>query len=180
MEDPLLLLVVAAGFGSIVDTATLEGGLFMSSAVLMALATPAVNRLLAPREGYEVTDQPTVSSMGVQWFAIRCLLLLTVHHLWMFGLEAGRWDLFPRAIGKALTSSTLSTSSNTVHITHSTNAGTAARRGIFRHIWLEPNVDRAATRAAEHRRGRVEQLAGSPACRFRWSAGRHRSGALCA
>ncbi len=108
-SSPLLLLVVAAGFGSIVDTATLEGGLFMSSAVLMALATPAVNRLLAPREGYEVTDQPTVSSMGVQWFAIRCLLLLTVHHLWMFGLEAGRWDLIPRAIGKALISSTLST-----------------------------------------------------------------------
>ena len=81
----------------------------MSSAVLMALATPAINRLLAPREGYEITDQPTLSSMGVQWFAIRCLLLLTIHHLWMFGLEAGRWDLIPRAIGKALTSSFLST-----------------------------------------------------------------------
>ena len=73
------------------------------------MAMPAINRLLAPREGYEVTDQPTVSAMGVQWFAIRCLLLLAVHHLWMFGLEAGRWDLIPRAIGKAFTSSILST-----------------------------------------------------------------------
>jgi hypothetical protein len=27
----------------------------------------------------------------------------------MFALEAGRWDLIPRAIGKALISSTLST-----------------------------------------------------------------------
>lgn len=108
-SSPLLLLVVAAGFGSIVDAATFEGGLFMSSAVLMALATPTINRLLAPREGYEITDQPTLSSMGVQWFAIRCLLLLTIHHLWMFGLEAGRWDLIPRAIAKALTSSFLST-----------------------------------------------------------------------
>lgn len=108
-SSPLLLLVVAAGFGSIVDGATFEGGLFMSSAVLMALALPAVNRLLAPREGYEVTDQPTVSAMGIPWFTIRCLILLTIHHLWMFGLEAGRWDLIPRAIGKALTSSVLST-----------------------------------------------------------------------
>ena len=58
-----------------------------------------MNRLLAPREGYEVTDQPFISSMGVQWFAIRCLLLLTVHHLWMFGLEAGRWDL-PRPLAR--------------------------------------------------------------------------------
>lgn len=108
-SSPLLLLVVAAGFGSIVDAATFEGGLFMSSTVLMALATPAVNRLLAPREGYEITNEPTISSMGLQWFIIRCLLLLTIHHLWMFGLEAGRWDLIPLAIGKSLTSSVLST-----------------------------------------------------------------------
>ena len=108
-SSPLLLLLVAAGFGGIVDMATLEGGLFMSSAVLMALATPAINRLLAPREGYEITDEPTVSSMGVQWFSVRCLLLLTIHHLWMFGLEAGRWDLIPRAVGKALTSSIFTT-----------------------------------------------------------------------
>ncbi|MBO75238.1 MAG: hypothetical protein CMD33_08195 [Flavobacteriales bacterium] len=108
-SSPLLLLVVAAGFGSTVDAVSFEGGLFMSSAVFMALAIPTVNRLLAPREGYEITDHPTVSSMGLQWFALRCLLLLSVHHLWMFGLEAGRWDLIPRAIGKAMVSSLLST-----------------------------------------------------------------------
>ena len=49
-----LALLVAAGFGGIVDMATLEGGLFMSSAVLMALATPAINRLLAPRKGMKL------------------------------------------------------------------------------------------------------------------------------
>lgn len=108
-SSPLILLLVAAGFGAVVDMASVEGGLFMSSAVLMALATPSVNRLLAPREGYEVTDQPTVASMGIQWFAIRAFLLLLVHHLWQFGLEAGRWDLLLRATGKALISSALTT-----------------------------------------------------------------------
>lgn len=107
--SPLLLLVVAAAFGAAVDVASVEGGLFLSSAVCMALATPAVNRLLAPREGYEVTDQPTLASMGVQWFAVRAFLLLLVHHVWQFGLEAGRWDLLPRAMGKAVISSALTT-----------------------------------------------------------------------
>tara|TARA_B100001057_G_scaffold416978_1_gene435347 strand:+ start:528 stop:1046 length:519 start_codon:yes stop_codon:yes gene_type:complete len=108
-SPPIMLLLIAAAFGSVVDAANYEGGLFMSSCVFMALLMPAINRLLAPREGYEVTDQPTVSSMGAQWFTIRCLLLLSIHHLWMFGLEAGRYDLIPQAIGKALASSLLST-----------------------------------------------------------------------
>lgn len=105
--SPLFLLITGAAFGAVVDAATLEGGLFMSSAVWMALALPAVNRLLAPREGYEITDQPTVASMGIQWFTIRTLLLLFAHHVWMFALEAGRWDLMGQAFGKALTSTLL-------------------------------------------------------------------------
>jgi hypothetical protein len=108
-SSPLLLLLVAAAFGATVDVASVEGGLFMSAAVLMALATPAVNRLLAPREGYDITDEPTLASMGIRWFAFRAFLLLLVHHLWQFGLEAGRWDLLLRASAKALISSTLTT-----------------------------------------------------------------------
>lgn len=107
--SPLFLLIAGACFGAIVDAATLEGGLFMSSAVWMALAVPAVNRLLAPREGYEITDEPTVASMGVRWFAVRSLLLLFIHHTWMFVLEAGRWDLLGQAFGKVMTSTLFST-----------------------------------------------------------------------
>ena len=107
--SPLFLLLVGASFGAIVDVATLEGGLFMSSAVWMALAIPAVNRLLAPREGYEITDQPTIASMGIRWFTVRTLLLLFTHHVWLFTLEAGRWDLLGQAFGKVMASTLLST-----------------------------------------------------------------------
>ena len=76
----------------------------MSSAVFMGLFIPIVNRLLAPREGYEITDQPTISYMGSRWFIARALLLLFIHNVWMFSIEAGRWDLLLLAWGKATTS----------------------------------------------------------------------------
>ena len=81
----------------------------MSSAVLMGLFIPIVNRLLAPREGYEISDQPTISLMGSRWFLVRTFLLLFIHNTWMFSIEAGRWDLLLLAWGKATASTLLTT-----------------------------------------------------------------------
>lgn len=103
------ILMISAGMGLIVDVATFEGGLFMSSAVVMGLFIPMVNRLLAPREGYEISDQPTIASMGMRWFVARTWLLLSIHHVWLFTWEASRWDMLPMAWGKAMTSATLTT-----------------------------------------------------------------------
>jgi hypothetical protein len=103
------VLIISGFIGMVVDLATFEGGLFMSSALFMGLFVPLINRVLAPREGYEITDQPTMASMGMQWFVARTWLLLALHHLWMFTWEASRWDLVWIAWGKALTSATLTT-----------------------------------------------------------------------
>ena len=103
------VLIISAFIGMLVDFATFEGGLFMSSALCMGLFIPLVNRILAPREGYEITDTPTIASMGMQWFVARTWLLLTLHHLWMFTWEASRWDLVWVAWGKALVSASLTT-----------------------------------------------------------------------
>jgi hypothetical protein len=102
-------LIISAFIGGVVDFATFEGGLFMSSALSMGLFIPLINRIMAPREGYEITDSPTIASMGIQWFVIRTWLLLVLHHLWMFTWEASRWDLVWVAWGKALVSATLTT-----------------------------------------------------------------------
>jgi hypothetical protein len=69
------------------------------------LVLPFINRLLAPREGYEVTDKPIIQSMGIQWFSIRTIAALLIHNLWMFSMEAGRWELVLVGWGKAITSS---------------------------------------------------------------------------
>ena len=105
----LSILLFSAVFGAAIDFTCHGGGLFMSSAVLMGLFIPIVNRLLAPREGYEVSDQPTISLMGSRWFLVRTFLLLFIHNTWMFSIEAGRWDLLLLAWGKATASTLLTT-----------------------------------------------------------------------
>ena len=102
---PVLLLLVSGTVGATIDIFAFGGGLFTSSAVAMALVLPFIDRLLAPREGYEVTDEPNIKSMGVQWFSIRTIAALAVHNLWMFSMEAGRWGLVLVGWGKAITSS---------------------------------------------------------------------------
>jgi hypothetical protein len=43
--------------------------------------------------------------MGLQWFSARTIAALLVHNLWMFSMEAGRWELVTAGLGKAITSS---------------------------------------------------------------------------
>ena len=102
---PIVLMIVSGTVGATIDLFAYGGGLFTSSAVAMALVLPIINRLLAPREGYEVTDEPNIKSMGMQWFSARTIAALLVHNLWMFSMEAGRWELVPAGWGKAITSS---------------------------------------------------------------------------
>ena len=102
--SPLAVLLISALVGFTLDLTTMGGGLYTSSALMMGLSIPAVNRLFSPREGYEVNDIGTLKSFGFQWFTSRTILLLFIHHLWMFSMEAGRWGLMLEGWGKALTS----------------------------------------------------------------------------
>ena len=102
---PIVLMIISGIIGATVDFFAFGGGIFTSSAVAMALVLPFINRLLAPREGYEVTDKPIIQSMGIQWFSIRTIAALLIHNLWMFSMEAGRWELVLVGWGKAITSS---------------------------------------------------------------------------
>ncbi|MDA1335507.1 MAG: hypothetical protein O2818_01335 [Bacteroidetes bacterium] len=108
-RSPLFILLLCGMVGALVDLAAYEGGLFMSSGLIMGLAIPVINRLMAPREGYENSDEPTIASMGLAWFIIRTATLLLIHHLWLFTWEASRWGLVFSAWGKAFTSSLFST-----------------------------------------------------------------------
>lgn len=104
---PIVLMMVSMLVGVGVDLFAYGGGIFASSAVTMAVCLPFINRLLAPREGYEVTDEPTIKSLGIQWFSVRTFAALLIHNLWMFSFEAGRWDLLLVGWGKAASSSAL-------------------------------------------------------------------------
>ena len=104
---PVVLMLIAMIMGVAVDFFAYGGGIFASSALTMAVCLPFINRVLAPREGYEVTDEPTIKSMGFRWYSTRTFTALLVHNLWMFSMEAGRLDLLLSGWGKSISSAAL-------------------------------------------------------------------------
>lgn len=103
------LMIIAFGTGLIADMATTSAGLHTASALVMAAMLPLINRLFAPREGYDVLDHGQLHQHGFRWFASRTFAAVWIHNIWLFLLEAGRFNLSGIALGKATTSALLTT-----------------------------------------------------------------------
>lgn len=90
-----LVLVVAFFVGLIMDYFTGPMGLHTSACVFMGYAQPVVQRFLAPREGYEITQKPTIQRMGIGWYVTYAGMLTVAHHSVLFFLEVFRLtDIF--------------------------------------------------------------------------------------
>jgi hypothetical protein len=90
-----LVLVVAFFVGLIMDYFTGPMGLHSSACVFMGYAQPVVQRFLAPREGYEITQKPTIQRMGIGWYVTYAGMLTLAHHSVLFFLEVFRLtDIF--------------------------------------------------------------------------------------
>jgi hypothetical protein len=109
LASPTLIMLVCALSGLIIDYLAMGGGIFTSSSLIVGLVLPGFNRLLAPREGYEPTDAPTVTSLGVRWFVSRTFMVVLSHNVWLFAMEASRWSLLGIGWAKSLTSTLFST-----------------------------------------------------------------------
>ena len=89
-----LLLLIAFACGICIDSFNNTLGLHTSACLVLAFARPFLLKTIAPREGYESTDQPTVQDMGLTWFISYAAILTFVHHSWLFYLEIGRFSSF--------------------------------------------------------------------------------------
>jgi hypothetical protein len=98
----LLLLGFAVGFS--VDVFYDTGGIHASACVLLALARPYVTSIIVPSGGYENSMKPWMSIMGPQWFVGYSLVLVTLHHLALFLIEAGSLEMLPFTLLKAAAS----------------------------------------------------------------------------
>ena len=71
-------------------------GLHTSACVFMGFMQTIVQQLLAPREGYDLTQRPTVQRMGLAWYVTYAGVLTLAHHSWFFFMEVFRFaDFFP-------------------------------------------------------------------------------------
>ncbi len=84
------LMLIAFGFGGIIDIFNDTAGLHAASAVMFAYFRPIIFKLFAPRDGYDILMETNLFQMGFGWFLRTFGILILIHHLWFFLLEIFR------------------------------------------------------------------------------------------
>jgi hypothetical protein len=109
--DTSVIPVMLTGFGVglLVDIFYNTPGLHAAATVLMTYLRPFVIRLLMPPRGYEERNEPLLAEMGLSWVLTYTALLVFVHHLVVFFIEAATWSLWLPTLGKVLASTVFTT-----------------------------------------------------------------------
>ena len=89
-----LVLVLSFFLGISVDMFADTGGLHAAASVLLGFLRKPILRLVSPREGYDVNHKPTIQQFGFGWFFTYAGILVFVHHLFLFYMEAFRFSEF--------------------------------------------------------------------------------------
>ncbi|HVA97939.1 MAG TPA: rod shape-determining protein MreD [Bacteroidia bacterium] len=100
-----LLLLIAFITGLTIDMFYNTMGIHAFACVFMAYCRPTVLRIISPRDGYEFGTEPTLQSMGLQWFLPYSIILVLIHHSVLFSLEYFRFSEFGITFLKIIISS---------------------------------------------------------------------------
>ncbi len=92
----LLLTAFAMGFS--VDIFNGTPGLNSAATVLMAFVRPMIINAMTRRNDIDPNDEPSINNMGITWFMIYSFILLTIHNLSLFMLEAFSFKLINKVI----------------------------------------------------------------------------------
>lgn len=97
-------LLIGLVCGLSIDMFTNTIGLHASACVLVAYSRPLLLRAIAPRDGYEFGMRPSVHDMGFEWFIKYAIVLIFIHHTWLFFLEVYSFSGFFHTLSRALLS----------------------------------------------------------------------------
>ena len=98
---PLTLMLVAFAAGFSVDLFYDSLGINAAASVFIGFLRPSWLNIVTPRGGYEEIVIPNLKTMDFGWFFTYSLPMIFVHHLILFFLEAGGFDLFFFTLSKA-------------------------------------------------------------------------------
>ena len=95
---PWIVLLISFVLGGFIDIFSQTGGLHAGATTLMAFARPFVLKLVLPKTGYD--DDNSIEPQVVEWqrFLMYISLLLFLHHIYLFWVEAGRIGEFLSAL----------------------------------------------------------------------------------
>jgi len=105
---PWLLMILGFVLGLSVDVFCHTPGMHASATTLMAFVRSPLLKLMAPRDGYENETFPSITHYGFLWFAKYVGVLVVLHHLTLFIVEAGRVSHMGITLTKAVVSSIFS------------------------------------------------------------------------
>jgi len=82
------LLLIAFIIGLIVDYFYQSIGVHAASLVLIAFIRPYILSILEPRGGYRTDNSPSSNNYGISWFLSYCSIILFIHLLTYFSVDA--------------------------------------------------------------------------------------------
>lgn len=101
--SPILLMLMSAAVGLVVDVVSNTPGMHMAACVLIAFLRTYVFRLLAFRSAYKDDDMPGAVACGSLWFFKYTLIMVSIHHVALFLVEQfDSFYLWPTLIRIAL------------------------------------------------------------------------------
>ncbi len=93
--SPIVVLILSFAMGLAIDTFYNTPGVHASASLVIGFLRYYLIRTLAPRDSYDAMDRPTIYSMGLNWYLRYAILLVIIHHGWLFVLDSiGSFNLW--------------------------------------------------------------------------------------
>ncbi len=89
-----LVLIISFFLGLSVDMFTDTIGMHASASVFMGFIRSFVLQSIAPRDGYETGTFPRIYYYGFVWFLKYTLLLVFLHHLFLFTVQVFNFNTY--------------------------------------------------------------------------------------
>lgn len=104
-----LVLVLSFVLGLTIDMFCDTLGMHASATVFMGFIRPFVLNSISPRDGFETGTFPRVYYYGIVWFLKYALLLVFLHHLFLFTIEVFKFDNYHLVLWRTFLSTIFST-----------------------------------------------------------------------
>ena len=96
------LLIIGFLLGFTVDIFSNTGGIHTAATVLMAYVRPWIQNSISSRQEFDQSVQPGINNQGFVWFFLYSLILISIHHVFLFYLESFQWGYFFQTLFHAI------------------------------------------------------------------------------
>jgi len=99
-----LVLILGFILGVFIDCFVSTLGMHTSATLVMAFCRAYLLKLITPRGGYEFNSKPNIQHMGLTWYLLYAVVLVFIHHMFLFYIESFKLTQFFYTFGRAISS----------------------------------------------------------------------------